>query len=202
VVARRLEGKVEPIFHPDSYGYRPKRSALDAVGACRARCWKYDWVIDLHVAAFFDSVRWDLVVKAVEVHTDDPWAVLYVKRWLAAPARLIAEVRPARAARHVVFYAMDDKGLTEGEGRFGYFYGTIPLYLATNPQCILALAMNGAPLPVEHGAPLRLRVETQLGVKMVKWITGIEFVADVSDIGMGMGGWREDQQYYANAAGI
>jgi len=85
VVARRLEGKVEPIFHPDSYGYRPKRSALDAVGACRARCWKYDWVIDLDVAAFFDSVRWDLVVKAVEVHTDDPWVVLYVKRWLAAP---------------------------------------------------------------------------------------------------------------------
>jgi len=152
VVARRLEGKVEPIFHPDSYGYRPKRSALDAVGACRARCWKYDWVVDLDVAAFFDSVRWDLVVKAVEVHTDDPWVVLYVKRWLAAPARLIAEVRPARAARHIVFYAMDDKGLTEGEGRFGYFYGTIPLYLATNPQCILALEMNGAPLPVEHGA--------------------------------------------------
>ena len=57
--------------------------------------------------------------------------------------------------------------------------------------------MNGAPLPVEHGAPVRLRVETQLGFKMVKWITAIEFVADVSDIGMGMGGWREDQQFYA-----
>ena len=62
--------------------------------------------------------------------------------------------------------------------------------------------MNGAPLPVEHGAPLRLRIETQLGFKMVKWIAGIEFVADVTDIGMGMGGWREDQQFYANAAGI
>ena len=85
VVARRLEVRVEPIFHPDSYGYRPKRSALDAVGTCRARCWKYDWVIDLDVQAFFDSVRWDLVIKAVEAHTDDPWVVLYVKRWLAAP---------------------------------------------------------------------------------------------------------------------
>ncbi|MDN5795074.1 MAG: molybdopterin-dependent oxidoreductase [Intrasporangium sp.] len=62
--------------------------------------------------------------------------------------------------------------------------------------------MNGAPLPVEHGAPIRLRVETQFGFKMVKWIAAIEFVDDITDIGMGMGGFREDQQFYANAAGI
>jgi RNA-directed DNA polymerase len=87
VVARRLEGKVEPIFHPDSYGYRPGRSALDAVAVCRQRCWKYDWVIDLEVQKFFDSVCWDLVVKAVQAHTDADtrWIVLDVKRWLAAP---------------------------------------------------------------------------------------------------------------------
>ena len=85
MVARRLEVKVEPIFHPDSYGYRPSRSALDAVAACRQRCWKRDWVIDLDVQKFFDSVPWDLIVKAVQAHTDQPWVVLYVKRWLAAP---------------------------------------------------------------------------------------------------------------------
>jgi group II intron reverse transcriptase/maturase len=85
VVARHLEEKLEPIFHPDSYGYRPKRSALDAVGACRQRCWKYDWVIDLDIEKFFDTVPWDLVVKSVEAHTDAPWVLLYVKRWLAAP---------------------------------------------------------------------------------------------------------------------
>jgi RNA-directed DNA polymerase len=85
VVAARLEAKVEPIFHPDSYGYRPNRSALDAVGACRKRCWEYNWVIDLDIRKFFDSVPWDLVVKAVEAHTDEPWVLLYVKRWLAAP---------------------------------------------------------------------------------------------------------------------
>jgi len=85
VVARHLETKVEPIFHPDSYGYRPRRSALDAVAACRQRCWKYNWVIDLDIKAFFDTVPWDLVVKAVEAHTDAPWVLLYVKRWLAAP---------------------------------------------------------------------------------------------------------------------
>jgi group II intron reverse transcriptase/maturase len=88
VVAARLEAKVEPIFHPDSYGYRPNRSALDAVGACRRRCWEYNWVIDLDIRKFFDSVRWDLVVKAVETHVDARWVVLYVKRWLAAPVRL------------------------------------------------------------------------------------------------------------------
>jgi RNA-directed DNA polymerase len=54
VVARRLEEKVEPIFHPDSYGYRPGRSALDAVGTCRKRCWKTDWVVDLDIQKFFD----------------------------------------------------------------------------------------------------------------------------------------------------
>ena len=80
VVARGLEGKVEPIFHPDSYGYRPGRSALDAIAACRQRCWTHDWVIDLDVQKFFDSVRWDLVIKAVQAHTDADtgWIVLYV----------------------------------------------------------------------------------------------------------------------------
>ena len=88
VVARRLEAKVEPIFHPDSYGYRPGRSALDAVAACRERCWKSDWVIDLDIQEFFDSVDHDLMVKAVQAHTDVPWVVLYVKRWLSAPLAL------------------------------------------------------------------------------------------------------------------
>jgi RNA-directed DNA polymerase len=88
VVARRLEAKVELIFHPDSYGYRPGRSALDAVAACRQRCWKSDWVIDLDIQKFFDSVPWDLIVKAVTAHTDQPWVILYVKRWLQAPLRM------------------------------------------------------------------------------------------------------------------
>ncbi|SEG94218.1 RNA-directed DNA polymerase [Thermomonospora echinospora] len=88
VVAGVLEAEIEPIFHPDSYGYRPGRSALDAVGACRQRCWKYDWVVEFDIRKFFDSVPWDLVVTAVLAHTDRPWVVLYVKRWLAAPLAL------------------------------------------------------------------------------------------------------------------
>ena len=88
VVAARLEKVVEPKFHDDSHGYRPGRSALDAVGRCRERCWEYDWVIDLDIQKFFDSVPWDLIIKAVEVNTDQPWVVLYVKRWLAAPIQM------------------------------------------------------------------------------------------------------------------
>jgi group II intron reverse transcriptase/maturase len=87
VVARRLEGKVEAIFHPDSYGYRPGRAPQDAVEVCRRRCWKRDWVIDLDIEKFFDTVRWDLVVKAVQANTDLPWVLLYVKRWLQAPVQ-------------------------------------------------------------------------------------------------------------------
>ena len=85
VVAARLEQVVEPKFHPDSYGYRPGRSALDAVGRCRERCYKTDWVVDLDIQKFFDSVPWDLMVKAVEANTDQRWVVLYVRRWLQAP---------------------------------------------------------------------------------------------------------------------
>jgi RNA-directed DNA polymerase len=85
VVAMYLGERAEPRFHRDSYGYRPGKSALDAVGVCRERCWRYDWVIDLDVQKFFDEVPWNLVVKAVEAVTDSPWVLLYVKRWLAAP---------------------------------------------------------------------------------------------------------------------
>ncbi|MFH9354032.1 group II intron reverse transcriptase/maturase [Kitasatospora sp. NPDC017646] len=88
VVARHLMRRVDPAFHPDSYGYRPNRSALDAVETCRQRCWKKDWVIDLDIQKFFDTVRWDLVVKAVEAHTDAVWVKLYVERWLRAPLQL------------------------------------------------------------------------------------------------------------------
>lgn len=88
VAAARIEAAVEPLFHPDSYGYRPRKSALDAVGACRERCWKYDWAVESGIRKFFDAVPWDLMVKAVEAHVEEKWVVLYVKRWLAAPLRM------------------------------------------------------------------------------------------------------------------
>ena len=87
VAAMFLERLVEPVFHPDSYGYRPGRSALDAVGVCRERCWRNDWVIDLDIRAFFDSVDHSLMLKAVAAHTEARWVLLYVERWLKAPIR-------------------------------------------------------------------------------------------------------------------
>lgn len=87
VVKMVLEPLVEPVFHRDSYGYRPGRSALQAVGVARRRCWKADWVIDLDVRAFFDSMPHDLVERAVAHHTALPWVRLYIGRWLRAPVQ-------------------------------------------------------------------------------------------------------------------
>jgi len=85
VVKMVLEPLVEPVFHRDSYGYRPHRSALRAVGETRQRCWQFDWVIDLDIRAFFDSLDHNLVERAVAWHTDNPWVRLYIGRWLRAP---------------------------------------------------------------------------------------------------------------------
>lgn len=83
-----LEPVVEPKFHPDSYGYRPGKSALDAVGTARKRCWRRDWVVDLDVKGFFDNLDHELVMRAVRFHTDLPWIHLYIERWLKAPLQV------------------------------------------------------------------------------------------------------------------
>ncbi|GAA0896598.1 MULTISPECIES: group II intron reverse transcriptase/maturase [Streptomyces violaceusniger group] len=85
--AMMLEPDVERMFHQDSYGYRPRRSALDAAETCKQRCWRYPWVIDLDIQGFFDNVPHGPIVAAVEKHTNLPWVLLYVKRWLVAPVQ-------------------------------------------------------------------------------------------------------------------
>src|SRR6266702_2294183 len=86
--AMLLEEKLEPVFHRDSYGYRPGRSAHDALAVCRRRCWTRDWVLDLDVRAFFDSVPHSLLLKAVAHHTSERWVLLYISRWLKAPMQM------------------------------------------------------------------------------------------------------------------
>ena len=86
--AMLLEQKLEPVFHRDSYGYRPGRSAHDALAVCRRRCWAQDWVLDLDVRAFFDSVPHSLLLKAVAHHTSERWVLLYISRWLKAPMQM------------------------------------------------------------------------------------------------------------------
>ena len=85
VAKQNLEPALEEHFHPDSYGYRPGKSALDAVGAARKRCWKYDWVVDLDIKGFFDNLDHELLMRAVRTHTQEPWVLLYIERWLKAP---------------------------------------------------------------------------------------------------------------------
>ena len=80
-----LEPKVEPIFHNDSYGYRPNKSAIDAIGKVRQRCWRYDYVIELDIKGLFDNIDHELLMKAVELHTEEKWMKLYIRRWLTAP---------------------------------------------------------------------------------------------------------------------
>lgn len=87
VVKMYLEPKIESHFHPDSYGYRPKKSAIQALEVARKRCWKYDWVVDLDIKGFFDNIDHEFMMRAVKKHTQEPWVLLYVQRWLEAPAQ-------------------------------------------------------------------------------------------------------------------
>lgn len=88
VVKRYLEPKLEEHFHNDSFGYRPGRSAHEAVYVARSRCWKYDWVLDLDIKGFFDNIDWELMMRAVRHHTDCKWVLLYIERWLRAPVSM------------------------------------------------------------------------------------------------------------------
>jgi len=83
-----FEPQVDAYFHPDSYGYRPGKSAIEAIETARQRCWRFDWVLDLDIKAFFDEIDHELLMRAVRKHTDCRWLLLYIKRWLKAPAQL------------------------------------------------------------------------------------------------------------------
>lgn len=89
MVAKQLiEPELEKYFHPDSYGYRPRKSAHDAVGQTRKRCWKSDWVLDLDIKGFFDNIDHELMMRAVQKHVKEKWALLYIERWLKAPIEM------------------------------------------------------------------------------------------------------------------
>jgi len=88
VVKQYLEPILEPHFHRDSYGYRPGKSALQAVGEARKRCWEYHWALDMDIKGFFDEIDHELLMRAVRKHTDCKWVLLYIERWLKAPAQL------------------------------------------------------------------------------------------------------------------
>ena len=88
VVKHIVEGSLEPIFKPDSYGYRPNKSALDAIEVTRKRCWEYDWVLEFDIRGLFDNIDHTLLLRAVRKHVKCTWALLYIERWLKAPMEL------------------------------------------------------------------------------------------------------------------
>lgn len=127
-------------------------------------------------------------------HCIQGWSA--IGEWSGVSLQEVLErCRPRSDARYLVLRGFDDH-----DGR--EYYETIDLGQARSPQTILALEMNGAPLPIPHGAPCRLRVEMQLGFKMVKYLRSIELVATYRTIGDGQGGFREDTQFYGREAGI
>ncbi len=113
-----------------------------------------------------------------------------IAKWRGVPlAEIVKKVQPKPEARYVVFHCMD----TDDDGQ--NYYESIDLEDAVHPQTLLAYEMNDRPLPIEHGAPLRLRVENQLGYKMAKYIRALEFVASFEKMAQGKGGYWEDQGY-------
>ena len=87
-IKQMFEPLVEPHFLEDSYGYRPDKSALDAIGVTRKRCWKYDWLIEFDIKGLFDNIDHDLLMKAVRHHTNDKCILLYIERWIKAPLQM------------------------------------------------------------------------------------------------------------------
>jgi len=85
VIKQAIEPILDPVFLPDSYGYRPGKSALDAVAVTRARCWKYDWLLEFDIKGLFDNIDHELLLRAVRKHVTCKWALLYIERWLTAP---------------------------------------------------------------------------------------------------------------------
>jgi DMSO/TMAO reductase YedYZ molybdopterin-dependent catalytic subunit len=119
-----------------------------------------------------------------------------IGEWGGVPVRYILELcKPFQSVRFAVFWSYQ---YTNNQ----VFYEVLDIEILKHPQTILAYEMNGETLNIAHGAPLRLRAETQLGYKMVKWIKSIEFVESYENIGMGQGGHREDNMYYGKRAGI
>jgi DMSO/TMAO reductase YedYZ molybdopterin-dependent catalytic subunit/thiosulfate reductase cytochrome b subunit len=121
-----------------------------------------------------------------------------IAEWVGIPlARLLELAGPVSGAKYVLTHSAQlvERDEPHAKGT-GHFYEVMDLSLASHDQTILAYEMNGQPLPVEHGAPLRLRVETSVGFKMVKWVDRIDLIDDYTGLGAGMGGWREDNMYY------
>jgi len=152
-----------------------------------------DGLVRKPLALTLDDIR-DMPARTqVTMHNcDEGWSA--IGQWTGVQlGRVLQEAELAPEARYVVFYCIDE--LVRTPDRSGFYYESLDLFDALHPQTILAYGMNGNPLPVRHGAPLRLRVERQVGYKHAKYVTRIEAVERLDRIGKGRGGFWEDRGY-------
>jgi DMSO/TMAO reductase YedYZ molybdopterin-dependent catalytic subunit len=192
---RYTKADVSPFFRVN--GYPPASPEYQRLAAHGFADWRLsvNGLVGVRLELSLSDLR--ALPKRTQItkhHCIQGWSA--VAEWTGvAVADVLDRCRPIDKARYVVF-----RGFDERDGR-GY-YETLDLEMARHPQTILAYDMNGAPLPIPHGAPCRLRVETQLGFKMVKYLRSIELVESYRQLGDGEGGFREDTQFYGTQAGI
>ncbi|MGN6348582.1 MAG: molybdopterin-dependent oxidoreductase [Candidatus Nitrosocosmicus sp.] len=189
------KSSITPFFRAN--GYPPETKEYKELLATSFRGWKlkiHGLVENPLELSLSDIQSIKKEIQITEHSCIQGWTA--IGEWAGVPmSSIISICKPLADAKFVIFYSFQ---FTEGD----QFYEAISIETAKHPQTILAYEMNGEPLDVPHGYPIRLRVETQLGFKMVKWVKSIEFVADYKNIGKGQGGHREDHMYYGTGAGI
>jgi DMSO/TMAO reductase YedYZ molybdopterin-dependent catalytic subunit len=184
------EKDISPFFWPN--GTMPKSAEFDSLVADGFKSFALLVSGLVEVPSVFSYAELKAMPKQEQITTHfciQGWSG--VAKWGGVPMRRILElVRPTSDARYAVFYSLADGS------DVGRYYDVHQISNMRHELTILAYEMNGAPLSVLHGAPLRLRCENELGFKMVKWIAAIEFVHDFADLGAGQGGYNEDHEFY------
>jgi sulfoxide reductase catalytic subunit YedY len=185
-----VEKDISPYFWPN--GTMPQSTAFDALVADGFKSFTLRVGGLVEAPKEFSYAELKAMPKQEQITTHfciQGWSG--VAKWGGVPMRQILElVRPTADARYAVFYSLADGG------EAGRYYDVHRISNMRHELTILAYEMNGAPVSVLHGAPLRLRCENELGFKMVKWIAAIEFVHDFADLGAGQGGYNEDHEFY------
>ena len=187
---------ISPYFRIN--GYPPDTPAYAALLEDGFTNWRLeiDGMVEEPQELSLAEIRWLAQESQITMHNCiQGWSA--IGEWTGLPLTVLLELcKPVTGARFLVFWSWQND--QSGQP----FYESLAIEFARHPQTMLAYELNGAALDVPHGAPLRLRVETQLGFKMVKWLRHIEFVEDFRNIRDGMGGSREDNMYYDWTAGI
>lgn len=186
---------------PRPNGRPPRNQAYVDLVEREFDTWRFEvgGLVDQPLSLTLDEMRGLPSERHITLHKCiQGWS--HIAAWQGVPLRVLLDrCRPTPQARYIVFRTFDEKWEEPGHGEY---YSVIDLDLARAPQTLLAYDMNGQPLAAAFGAPLRLRLETQLGYKMAKCVRSMELVAAYDDIGAGYGGWRADRQHYSRLAAI